>query len=143
METRYNHKEIEEKWLKNWNEQKNFKPASDASRGSSTWLPLLEHFSIVIPPPNVTGALHLGHALNNTIQDILIRYNRKLGKNTLWIPGTDHAGIATQAVVEKRLLKDEKKTPPRFGQGRVGKENLGLEKRIRSSHNKPAEIARF
>jgi len=110
METRYNHKEIEEKWLKNWNEQKNFKPASDASRGSSTWLPLLEHFSIVIPPPNVTGALHLGHALNNTIQDILIRYNRKLGKNTLWIPGTDHAGIATQAVVEKRLLKDERKT---------------------------------
>jgi len=113
METRYNHKDIEEKWLKNWNEQKNFKPASDASRGSPTWLPLLaekEHFSIVIPPPNVTGALHLGHALNNTIQDILIRYNRKLGKNTLWIPGTDHAGIATQAVVEKRLLKDERKT---------------------------------
>jgi valyl-tRNA synthetase len=104
METRYNHKEIEEKWLKNWNEQKNFKPESDASKGSFT------HFSIVIPPPNVTGALHLGHALNNTIQDILIRYNRKLGKNTLWIPGTDHAGIATQAVVEKRLLKDEKKT---------------------------------
>ncbi|GBU23493.1 valyl-tRNA synthetase [Fibrobacteria bacterium R8-3-H12] len=100
METRYNHKEIEEKWLKNWNEQKNFKPAGTGST----------HFSIVIPPPNVTGALHLGHALNNTIQDILIRYNRKLGKNTLWIPGTDHAGIATQAVVEKRLLKDEKKT---------------------------------
>jgi len=100
METRYNHKEIESNWLKKWDEQKNFKPAGNAS----------EHFSIVIPPPNVTGALHLGHALNNTIQDILVRYNRKLGKNTLWIPGTDHAGIATQAVVEKRLLQDEKKT---------------------------------
>ncbi|MDR2580562.1 MAG: valine--tRNA ligase [Fibromonadaceae bacterium] len=100
METRYNHKEIESKWLENWNEQENFKPSNMGA----------EHFSIVIPPPNVTGALHLGHALNNTIQDILIRYNRKLGKNTLWIPGTDHAGIATQAVVEKRLLQEEKKT---------------------------------
>ncbi|MCL2100984.1 MAG: valine--tRNA ligase [Fibromonadales bacterium] len=99
METRYNHKEIEEKWLKNWDEQKDFKPAGKGP-----------HFSIVIPPPNVTGALHLGHALNNTIQDILVRYNRKLGKNTLWIPGTDHAGIATQAVVEKRLMQEEKKT---------------------------------
>ncbi len=106
METRYNHKEIESKWLKNWDEQKNFKPASDANATAKEQ----EHFSIVIPPPNVTGALHLGHALNNTIQDILIRYNRKLGKNALWIPGTDHAGIATQAVVEKRLFQDEKKT---------------------------------
>ncbi|MDR1812862.1 MAG: class I tRNA ligase family protein, partial [Candidatus Fibromonas sp.] len=106
METRYNHKEIESKWLKNWDEQKNFKPASDSNPAAKKQ----EHFSVVIPPPNVTGALHLGHALNNTIQDILVRYNRKLGKNTLWIPGTDHAGIATQAVVEKRLLQNEKKT---------------------------------
>jgi len=103
METRYNQKEIEEKWLKKWDEHKDFKPAGEKAR-------LEEHFSVVIPPPNVTGALHLGHALNNTIQDILIRYNRKLGKNVLWIPGTDHAGIATQAVVEKRLLQEEKKT---------------------------------
>ncbi|MDR3001032.1 MAG: valine--tRNA ligase [Fibromonadaceae bacterium] len=103
METRYNHKEIEEKWLKNWDEQKNFKPRGTQCAAS-------KHFSVVIPPPNVTGALHLGHALNNTIQDILVRYNRKLGKNTLWIPGTDHAGIATQAVVEKRLMQEEKKT---------------------------------
>jgi len=67
-------------------------------------------FSIVIPPPNVTGALHLGHALNNSLQDILIRMKRMQGYNTLWMPGTDHAGIATQAVVEKRLKEEEGKT---------------------------------
>ncbi len=66
-------------------------------------------YSIVIPPPNVTAALHMGHALNNTIQDILIRHHRMLGDNTMWMPGTDHAGIATQTVVEKRVLKEEGK----------------------------------
>ncbi|MGD0552323.1 MAG: valine--tRNA ligase [Sedimentisphaerales bacterium] len=66
-------------------------------------------YTIVIPPPNVTAALHLGHALNNTLQDILIRYHRMLGANTLWMPGTDHAGIATQTVVEKRILAEEGK----------------------------------
>src|SRR6266446_2394143 len=67
-------------------------------------------YCIVIPPPNVTGALHLGHALNNTLQDIQIRMHRMQGYNTLWMPGTDHAGIATQAVVEKRLREEEGKT---------------------------------
>ncbi|MEO6811034.1 MAG: valine--tRNA ligase [Isosphaeraceae bacterium] len=67
-------------------------------------------YTIVIPPPNVTGALHLGHALNNTIQDILIRWKRMQGFDALWMPGTDHAGIATQAVVERRLLEEEGKT---------------------------------
>ena len=67
-------------------------------------------YTIVIPPPNVTGALHLGHALNNTLQDILIRWRRMQGYEALWMPGTDHAGIATQAVVERRLLEEEKKT---------------------------------
>ena len=67
-------------------------------------------YTIVIPPPNVTGALHLGHALNNTIQDILIRWKRMQGFDALWMPGTDHAGIATQAVVETRLRKEEGKT---------------------------------
>ena len=68
-----------------------------------------EAFTIVIPPPNVTAPLHLGHALNNTLQDILIRFRRMQGRNTLWMPGTDHAGIATQTVVEKRILADEGK----------------------------------
>jgi valyl-tRNA synthetase len=67
-------------------------------------------YCIVIPPPNVTGALHLGHALNNTIQDVLIRWRRMQGFEALWMPGTDHAGIATQAVVEKRMFEEEKKT---------------------------------
>ncbi len=67
-------------------------------------------FTIVIPPPNVTGALHLGHGLNNTLQDTLIRWRRMQGYETLWMPGTDHAGIATQAVVERRLKELENKT---------------------------------
>jgi len=67
-------------------------------------------YTIVIPPPNVTGALHGGHALNNTLQDILIRWHRMRGFNTLWMPGTDHAGIATQAVVERTIFEQEKKT---------------------------------
>ena len=69
----------------------------------------MQPFTIVIPPPNVTGALHLGHALNNTLQDVLIRWRRMQGYNALWVPGTDHAGIATQAVVEKRIAQEEKK----------------------------------
>jgi len=64
-------------------------------------------FSIVIPPPNVTGILHIGHALNNTLQDIIVRYKRMQGCNTLWMPGTDHAGIATQNVVEQQLPERE------------------------------------
>src|SRR5262245_199491 len=67
-------------------------------------------FTIVIPPPNVTGALHMGHALNNTLQDVLIRWRRMQAYNALWMPGTDHAGIATQSVVEKRVFAEEKKT---------------------------------
>ena len=69
-----------------------------------------EPFTIVIPPPNVTDQLHLGHALDNTLQDILVRWRRMQGRKTLWLPGTDHAGIATQAVVERRLLEEEGKT---------------------------------
>ena len=78
-----------------------------------------EPYAIVIPPPNVTGALHLGHAINNTLQDILIRMHRMAGFNTVWIPGLDHAGIATQAVVEKQLKEKENKT-----RHDVGRENL-------------------
>lgn len=74
-----------------------------------------ETFTIVIPPPNVTGALHLGHALNNTLQDILVRYHRMRGFNTLWQPGTDHAGIATQAVVERRIRENEGKSRHELG----------------------------
>jgi valyl-tRNA synthetase len=76
-------------------------------------------FTIVIPPPNVTGALHLGHALNNTLQDVLVRMKRMQGFNVLWMPGTDHAGIATQAVVEKRLREEENKTRHDLGRDKL------------------------
>ena len=73
-------------------------------------------FSIVIPPPNVTGSLHMGHALNNTLQDIIVRYKRMLGEDVLWQTGTDHAGIATQMVVERKLEAENK--PSRIELGR-------------------------
>ena len=89
----YSHKDIEGKWYKHWTDLGVFQPSQ------STGLP----FSMVIPPPNVTGSLHMGHALNNTLQDILCRYKRMDGWRVLWVPGTDHAGIATQNVVERYL----------------------------------------
>jgi valyl-tRNA synthetase len=94
----YHHKEPEARWYRFWEERGYFQSDPDPRRTP---------YTIVIPPPNVTGALHLGHALNNTLQDILIRFKRMQGYNALWIPGTDHAGIATQAVVERRLLQEE------------------------------------
>ena len=97
----YDHASAQSAWYAFWLERRYFHSEPDPSR---------EPFTIVIPPPNVTGALHLGHALNNTLQDILIRMKRMQGYNALWVPGTDHAGIATQAVVERRLLEEEGKT---------------------------------
>ena len=91
----YSHKEVEGKWYRHWVESGAFAPAKGTGR----------YFSIVIPPPNVTGSLHMGHALNNTLQDILCRYKRMDGFRVLWVPGTDHAGIATQNVVERRLAE--------------------------------------
>lgn len=100
---------VEAEVFKVWMEEKCF-AADPAAPG--------EPYCIVIPPPNVTGALHLGHAINNTLQDILIRVHRMKGFNTLWVPGVDHAGIATQAVVEKQLKEKENKT--RHDVGREG-----------------------
>ena len=102
---------IETKWYQFWETQGLFKPEValqahwEAKNQPVPTQP--ETYSIVIPPPNVTGTLHMGHALDNTIQDIFIRYHRMLGHETLWMPGTDHAGIATQAVVERKLLAGE------------------------------------
>ncbi|MGI6227122.1 MAG: valine--tRNA ligase [Peptococcales bacterium] len=93
----YNPKEVEEKWYTHWEENKYFH--ADVKKEAP-------HFSIVMPPPNVTGSLHLGHALDNTLQDILTRWRRMQGYNTLWLPGTDHAGIATQAKVEEQLITE-------------------------------------
>ncbi len=95
----YNPAEVEEKIYKMWEKEGYFTPKID---------PKKKPFVIVIPPPNITGTLHMGHALNNTIQDVLIRWHRMIGEPTLWLPGTDHAGIATQNVVEKELVKEGK-----------------------------------
>ena len=96
LKSEYDFNNIEEKWYKHWEEKDYFHADENLDK---------KPFSMVIPPPNVTGSLHMGHALNNTIQDILARYKRMKGYNVLWMPGTDHAGIATQNVVEKHLAK--------------------------------------
>ncbi len=110
----YDHAAAQNRWYKFWEENGYFHSEPDSKR---------KPYTIVIPPPNVTGALHLGHALNNTLQDILIRQKRMQGFATLWMPGTDHAGIATQAVVERRLLEEEKTSRHELGRE-------GLVKRI-------------
>ena len=97
LEKTYDPNLVEDKWYRFWEEQDCFAGRTDVDRPP---------FSMVIPPPNVTGSLHMGHALNNTLQDILARYRRLKGDNVLWMPGTDHAGIATQNVVERQLHEE-------------------------------------
>lgn len=109
LPNRYDQEAAQERWYRFWEEKGYFHSEPDPNR---------KPYTIVIPPPNVTGALHLGHALNNTLQDILIRQHRMMGDETLWMPGSDHAGIATQAIVERRLLSEEGKT--RHDLGREG-----------------------
>src|SRR5512138_1530984 len=99
--------EIEARWYAKWESQGMFRPErSDA-----------KPFTIMIPPPNVTGSLHIGHALDNTLQDVLIRWRRMQGRDALWQPGTDHAGIATQMVVERLLAQ----------QGNADRRSMGRE----------------
>ena len=93
----YDPSTVESKWYETWEKKGAFTATSDPSK---------EPFAIMIPPPNVTGMLHMGHILNNTLQDMLIRRARLEGKAALWQPGTDHAGIATQTKVEKEIRKD-------------------------------------
>ena len=95
IEKKYDPSEAERRIYDMWESKGLFKPTVSDS----------ENFSIVMPPPNVTGNLHMGHAFNNTLQDILIRWHRMRGFDTLWQPGQDHAGIATQMVVERQLLE--------------------------------------
>lgn len=111
MSKAYNPKDFEDRIYAHWLEGGYFAPDSSNSAG--------DPFVIVIPPPNVTGVLHMGHGLNNVLQDVIIRYQRMCGRSTLWLPGTDHAGIATQNVVERRLRERG-----------IKKEDLGREKFI-------------
>src|ERR1051326_7457304 len=99
----YEPQAVESKWYQFWLDQQCF--AADPARVSAKRLA----YSIVIPPPNVTGMLHMGHVLNNTVQDILSRKARMDGQEVLWLPGTDHAGIATEGMVARQLWKEEKK----------------------------------
>ncbi|MCB1108769.1 MAG: class I tRNA ligase family protein, partial [Chlamydiia bacterium] len=96
----YDPKNTEEKWYSFWEEQGYFKADPHSSKPK---------FSLVMPPPNVTGQLHMGHALVSTLQDVIVRFKRMSGFETLWIPGTDHAGISTQTVVERHLIQTEGK----------------------------------
>ena len=93
---KYIHSDVENKIYSYWEKNELFKPQEN-----------IKKFSIVIPPPNVTGSLHMGHALNNSIQDLLVRFHRMNNFETLWQPGTDHAGIATQALVERKLTTEK------------------------------------
>lgn len=106
MEKTYNPTSIEQDLYKTWEEQGYFKPHGDTSKDA---------YSIMIPPPNITGSLHMGHAFQDTIMDTLIRCQRMKGKNTLWQVGTDHAGIATQMVVERKIAAEEGKTKHDYG----------------------------
>ncbi len=108
LDKQYDPKKVEDKWYKYWEENGYFKADPDSDK---------QRFCIVIPPPNVTGRLHMGHALNNSLQDLLTRRKRMQGFDALWLPGTDHAGIATQAVVERELKKDK-----------ISRKELGREK---------------
>ncbi|MFH0901692.1 MAG: valine--tRNA ligase, partial [Pseudomonadota bacterium] len=109
----YSPLEVEAKWYSFWREQDYFSADAAAARAP---------YCIVLPPPNITGSLHIGHALTGTIQDILVRWRRMQGYNTLWLPGTDHAGIATQVVVERNLLRANGKTRHDLGRDEFEKQ---------------------
>ena len=108
LEKAYNPKDFEDRIYSQWVEKGFFKPASDSDSPVHSQKKSNIKYTVVIPPPNVTGVLHMGHGLNNTLQDVVVRYHRMKGDDTLWIPGTDHAGIATQNVVERALKKEGK-----------------------------------
>lgn len=110
MNNEYIPKSVEAAWYAWW-EKKKFFHADE----KKALLPNAKKYVMVIPPPNVTGALHLGHALTLSIEDAIMRWKRMSGYETLWVPGVDHAGIATQSVVEKNLWKKEKKTRHDYG----------------------------
>src|SRR5207248_10454275 len=109
IEKTYHPAEVEGRVYQTWEAAQAFRAGRPERRAA-------EPYSIVIPPPNVTGSLHMGHALNNTLQDILCRFERMRGRDVLWQPGTDHAGIATQMVVERQLM--ERQEPGRRVRGR-------------------------
>ena len=125
----YEPQAVEARWGQYWIDRGYFGATADSAG---------QPYTIVIPPPNVTGSLHIGHALNNTLQDILIRWRRMQGRNTLWLPGTDHAGIATQNVVERQLL-EEGTQREQLGARRVHRTGLVMETAIRRYDTRTTE----
>ncbi len=124
----YDHKGIEDRIYQRWLDKKYFHAEVDKTK---------KPFTIVIPPPNITGQLHMGHALDNTMQDILIRYKRMQGYNALWQPGTDHASISTEVKIIE-ALKKEGVAKHDLGREKFGT-GLGLEERVRRTDRFPAE----
>ncbi len=136
MPKAYDHHQVETFLYEWWERNGYFRPDTQVAIGQS--VPGAAPFVISMPPPNVTGALHLGHAITNSVEDMLIRYNRMLGRPTLWVPGTDHAGIATQNVVERQL---EVAGTDRHETGSRGLRagGVGLEGRVSRPHHRSAE----
>jgi valyl-tRNA synthetase len=128
----YDPKAIEAKWYAWWLQTNAFH--RDHAHGGTP-------YTIVIPPPNVTGILHMGHALNNSIQDVLIRWKRMQGYNAVWVPGTDHAGIATQNVVER--AEERGQAPPGPRPRKILGARVGVEGAVRQHDHQPAQVARF
>jgi valyl-tRNA synthetase len=129
----YEPRTVEERWYQFWLDEGCF--VADASSGKPS-------YSIVIPPPNVTGVLTLGHVLNNTIQDILARKARMEGKEVLWLPGTDHAGIATQAVVERTSVNKAPSGTATISDAKFPRDGLGMERETRRHHHSTAQETR-
>ena len=116
LSTAYSPNQVEDKWYPIWENSGVFKPSENSN----------ESFTLMIPPPNVTGILTMGHVLNNSIQDVLVRRSRMQGKNTLWLPGTDHASIATEAKVTK-MLKDKGINKQEIGRDEFLKHSLAYQ----------------
>ena len=126
---------IEERWAKYWVSEHLFDVATPASPED-----VGKPFTMLLPPPNVTGRLHMGHMLNQAEMDILTRWHRMRGETSLWVPGTDHAGIATQMMVE-RQLEEEGKTRQELGRERFREAGVGVEVRVRRRDSGPDEAA--
>ena len=133
MQKTYDPSSVEERLYRHWEESGAFHQEPDPSR---------KPFTIVMPPPNITGQLHMGHALDNMMQDVLTRYHRMLGDNTLWLPGTDHASIATEVKLVEQLA-EEGKTKADISPRRVFGARLEVAREVRRPHRQAAAQARL
>ncbi|MEM7296138.1 MAG: class I tRNA ligase family protein, partial [Pseudomonadota bacterium] len=133
LDKSFNAAEAEARLYEMWEREGCFAAGANKSRS--------EHYSVMIPPPNVTGSLHMGHAFNNTLQDILVRWRRMRGFDTLWQPGTDHAGIATQMVTEREMATNQE--PSRAEMGREAFEKRVWQQKIKSRGNIVGQLKRL